>query len=68
MLVRRFVGDRRSMEIRSVDGRVWSVVLCDRGRLVKVPRATTEQVERLVVERRLQPTDRLLLSPRVTSV
>ncbi|MCO5169131.1 MAG: hypothetical protein M9894_22540 [Planctomycetes bacterium] len=68
MLVRRFVGDRRSMEVRSVDGRVWSVALYDRGRLIKVPRATTEQVEQLVVDRRLQPTDRLLMSARVTSV
>ena len=45
MLVRRFIGDRRSMEIRSVDGRVWNVVLHDRGRLLKYPRATTQQVE-----------------------
>ena len=68
MLVRRFIGDRRSMEIRSVDGRVWNVVLHDRGRLLKYPRATTQQVEALLLDRRLQPTDHLLFSPRMTSV
>lgn len=68
MLVRRFIGDRRSMEIRSVDGRVWNVVLHDRGRLLKYPRATTEQVEHLLSDRRLQPTERLLFSPRMSSV
>jgi hypothetical protein len=64
MLVRRFIGNRRSMEARSVDGRVWSVVLCDRGRQLKYPRATTEQVERLIADRGLQPTNSQLLSPR----
>ena len=64
MLVRRFIGDRRSLEARSVDGRTWNVVLCDRGRLLRNPRATTAQVERLVAERGMQPTDRMLLSPR----
>lgn len=68
MLVRRFIGDRRSLEARSVDGRLWSVVLCDRGRLLRNPRATTAQVERLVAERGMQPTDRMLLSPRLAKV
>lgn len=68
MLVRRFIGDRRSLEAKSVDGRFWNVVLCDRGRQLKLPRATTSQVERLVAERGMQPTDRLLLSPRQMSV
>lgn len=68
MLVRRFIGDRRSLEARSADGRFWSVVLCDRGRQLKLTRATASQVERLVTERNMQPTDRLLLSPRQLSV
>lgn len=68
MLVRRFIGDRRSLEARSVDGRWWNVVLCDRGRLLRHPRATTAQVERLVAERGMRPTDDRLLSPRLAKV
>lgn len=55
-MMRKFVGDKMSIEARSSDGgRRWDVQLFDRGHVTKVTGATTVELEKLAADRRMKP-------------
>ncbi len=55
-MLRKFVGDKRSIEARSADrGRTWSVRHFDRGRLTEYSRVTLAEVEALATKNGMRP-------------
>ena len=46
-MLRKFVGDKMSIEATSRDGRVWEVQLFDRGHLTKFSDASEAEVNRM---------------------
>jgi hypothetical protein len=50
-VLKKFVGDKKSIEARSGDGRIWEVELFDRGQTVKYVDATLADVEQLAREK-----------------
>lgn len=55
-MVRKFIGDKMSIEARSDDqGRSWEVKLFDRGHLTQYRDATQADLDKLVADRRMRP-------------
>jgi hypothetical protein len=56
-VIRRYSGDKKSIEARSEDnGRTWSVKLFDNGRLTEYSGETLVEVDALAVEHRMRPS------------
>ena len=59
-MMRKFLGDKMSIEARSDDaGRSWEVHLYDRGHLTKYKEATQADLDKLVADRRMRPASPL---------
>ncbi len=54
-MMKKFVGDRSSIEATSTDGRRWSVQHFDRGHLTTYPTFTEAELENLVTRQRMKP-------------
>lgn len=54
-MLKKFVGDKMSIEARSDDGRRWEIHLYDRGTLTKYSDATQADLDGLVLKRRMKP-------------
>jgi len=55
-MIRRYSGDKKSIEARSADnGRTWSVKLFDSGRVTEYSGGTLAEVEALAVEQGMKP-------------
>ncbi len=55
-MMRKFIGDKMSIEARSDDdGRSWEVHLYDRGQLTRYKEATQADLDKLVADRRMRP-------------
>jgi hypothetical protein len=52
-MIRRYSGDKKSIEARSDDGRTWSVKLFDNGRLTEYSGGTLAEVDALAVKHKL---------------
>jgi hypothetical protein len=53
-MIRRYSGDKKSIEARSSDnGRTWSVKLFDSGRLTEYSGGTLEEVDTLAAKHKL---------------
>ncbi len=50
-MLRKFVGDKMSLEATSRDGRLWEVQLFDRGHLQKFSDASEAQVNEMAAKR-----------------
>jgi hypothetical protein len=53
-MIRRYSGDKKSIEARSDDGRTWSVKLFDNGRLTEYSGGTLAEVDALAVKHQLK--------------
>jgi hypothetical protein len=53
-VIRRYSGDKKSIEARSDDGRKWSVKLFDNGRLTEYSGGTLAEVDALAVKHQLK--------------
>ena len=56
-MLRKFVGDKMSLEATSRDGRLWEIQLFDRGHLTKLSDLSEVQVNELAARRRLRLVD-----------
>lgn len=54
-MMRKFVGDKSSIEATSTDGRRWSVHHYDRGHLTTYPAFTETELADLVNRQRMRP-------------
>ncbi len=54
-MMRKFVGDKSSIEATSSDGRRWSVQHFDRGHLTTYPTFTEAELANLVSRQRMRP-------------
>jgi hypothetical protein len=54
-MMRKFVGDKSSIEATSTDGRRWSVLHYDRGHLTTYPVFTDAELANLVSRQRMRP-------------
>jgi hypothetical protein len=54
-MMRKFVGDKSSIEATSTDGRKWSVLHYDRGHLTSYPTYTQADLDKLVSTQRMKP-------------
>ena len=57
-MIWKFLGDKMSMEATTRDGKVWEIVLHDRGHVTKYVDATEAEVLRLAAEKRLRAAPR----------
>ena len=56
-MIRKYTGDRKSIEARTDDGgRTWSVKVFDRGHLTEYSDATLAEVEGLAAKLGIKPT------------
>lgn len=56
MVMRKFVGDKMSIEASSTDGgRKWSVLLYDRGHLTTYANSTEQDLNKLVASKQMRP-------------
>jgi hypothetical protein len=56
-MIRRYSGDKRSIEARTADnGKTWSVKLFDNGRLTEYKGGTTAEVDALAVKHQMTLT------------
>jgi len=55
-MIRRYSGDKKSLEARSENGKTWSVKLYDNGRLTEYKGGTLAEVEALAVKHGLTLT------------
>ena len=53
-MIRRYSGDKKSIEARSDDGRTWSVKLFDSGRLTEYSGGTLAEVDALAAKHQLK--------------
>lgn len=54
-MMRKFVGDKMSIEARSNDGQRWDGQVFDRGHVTKFTNATTVELEKLAADKRMKP-------------
>lgn len=54
-MLKKFVGDKMSIEASSHDGKRWEVRFFDRGRLTTYSDATTTDLDKMVAEKRMRP-------------
>ena len=53
-MIRRYSGDKKSIEARTSDGRTWSVKFYDNGRLTEYSGGTIAEVDALAAKHRLK--------------
>ena len=53
-MIRRYSGDKKSIEARSDDGKKWSVKLFDTGRLTEYTGGTLAEVDALAAKHKLK--------------
>jgi hypothetical protein len=58
-MIRKYVGDKKSIEAKSENGRIWTGVLSDAGRQTKFSEATLKEVDDLAAKHRMR-----LVSPK----
>ena len=54
-MIKKWVGDKKSIEARSEDGRIWVGQLFEAGRLTKFSDATLKEVEDLAAQHGMRP-------------
>ena len=54
-MIRKFVGDKSSIEATSTDGRRWAVLHYDRGHLTSYPAYSDDELAKLVSQQRMKP-------------
>jgi len=57
-MIWKFTGDKMSIEATSHDGRIWEIVLHDRGHVTKYVDATEKEVLQLATEKKMRQTQR----------
>ncbi|MBL4848526.1 MAG: hypothetical protein JKY65_23645 [Planctomycetes bacterium] len=53
-MIRKYSGDKKSIEATSEDGRIWKGELFDAGRVTKFSDATLAEVEELAAKHRMR--------------
>ena len=49
-MIRKYIGDKKSIEARSDDGRIWEGALFDAGRETKFSEATVAELDELAAQ------------------
>ena len=58
-MIRKYVGDKKSIEARSADGKVWEGKLFDCGRQTKFSQASLAEVDNLAAKHHMRLVSKL---------